>query len=130
MSVFTRVFNRIGGYDRLARSYPAAGEPPGARWDYQCVEFGGRMRYDWCVALIAAAGGLYVQARPPAQGRQAAILVPWRDIVDVRPVRLYWRRAVRLTCGTPAVGTITVWEPVWNVAAPLWAAHRHAGSGA
>ena len=29
---------------------------------------------------------------------------------------LYWRDAVRLTCGDPAAGTITVWQPVWDAA--------------
>ena len=40
---------------------------------------------------------------------------------------LYWRQAVRLTCGRPAAGTITVWQPVWDAAGPLWEAARPAG---
>jgi hypothetical protein len=74
------------------------------------------------VTIVVAADGLWLQARPPAQGTQAAILVPWAGIRDVRPTRLYWRQAVRLTCGEPAAGSITVWRPVWDVAGPLWQA--------
>jgi len=66
-----------------------------------------------------AQDGLWLQARPPAQGTQAAIFVPWAEIRDARPVRLYWRRAVRLTCGESPAGTITVWQPVWDAAGPL-----------
>ena len=123
MSIFTRAFNKFGGYDELAGRFPCATEPEGTRWDRQCVQFGS-MRYDWCTTVIAGPAGFYVQARPPAQGVQAAILVPWSEIRDVRRVRLYWRPAVRLTCGEPPAGRITVWRPVWEVAGPLWQAVR------
>ena len=122
MSIFTRAFNKIGGYDDLAARFPAVAEPAGTRWDRQCVEFGATMRYDWCTTLIVAESGLFVQARPPAQGVQAAIFVPWAEVREVRKVRLYWRSAARLTCGEPPAGAITVWQPVWDVAGPLWQA--------
>jgi len=80
MSIFTRAFTKFGGYDKLAERYPCATEPEGGRWDHQCAEFGGTMRYDWCTTLIVRQAGLYVQARPPAQGVQAAIFVPWSEI--------------------------------------------------
>ena len=72
--------------------------------------------------IVVAADGLWLQARPPAQGTQAAIFVPWAEIRDAQPTRLYWRAAVRLACGEPAAGSITVWQPVWDVAGPLWQA--------
>ena len=122
MSIFTRAFNKLGGYDDLTARYPGGPEPQGARWDRRCVQFGRTMRYDWCVSIIVAQDGLWLQARPPAQGTQAAIFVLWAEIRDVRQVRLYWRRAVCLTCGEPPVGTITVWQPVWDAAGPLWQA--------
>jgi len=128
MSIFTRAFNKLGGYDGLAERFPGGPEPQGQRWDRQCVEFGGRMRYDRCVTVIAAGDGLWVQARPPAQGTQAAIFVPWAEIREERPVRLYWHKAVRLTCGEPAAGSITVWQPVWDGAGPLWEAAWRTGS--
>ena len=72
MSIFTRAFNKFGGYDELAGRFPCATEPQGTRWDHQCVEFGGTMRYDWCTTLTA--------------------------------------------------GKITVWQPAWDAAGPLWRA--------
>ena len=85
------------------------------------------MRYDWCVTVSVAPDGLWLQARPPLQGTQAAIFVPWAEIRAAETTMLYWRRAVRLTCGEPAAGTITVWQPVWAAAGPLWEAARAAG---
>ena len=122
MSIFTKAFNKLGGYDGLARRFPGGQEPQGQHWERRCVQFGASMRYDWCVTIVVTAGGLWLQARPPAQGTQAAILVPWAEIREARPTRLYWRQAVRLTCGEPAAGSITVWQPVWDVAGLLWQA--------
>lgn len=127
MSIFTRAFNKLGGYDQLAARFPGGPDPQGAHWDRQCVQFGRSMRYDWCVSLIVTQAGVWLQARPPAQGTQAAIFIPWAEIRQAQPVLLYWRRAVRLTCGEPAAGTITVWQPVWDVAGPLWQAARGRG---
>ena len=122
MSIFTRAFNKFGAYNKLAERYACATEPEGTRWDHRCAELGGTIRYDWCTRLIVAQSGLYVQARPAAQGVQAASFVPWSEITYVRQVRLYWRRAVRLTRGEPPAGKITVWQPVWDAAGPLWQA--------
>ena len=122
MSIFTKAFNKLGGYDALAARFPGGPEPQGQHWQKQCVEFGKTMRYDWCVTIVVTVEGLWLQARPPAQGTQAPIYVPWAEIRDVRPARLYWRKAVCLSCGEPAAGTITVWQPVWDAAGPLWQA--------
>ena len=126
MSIFTRAFNKLG-YGRLAERFPGADEPVGRRWDRTCVQFGS-MRYDWCVTVIVAEHGLWLQARPPLQGVQPAILVPWGEIRGADATLFFWRRAVRLTCGAPAAGTITVWRPVWGAAAPWWQAARGAPS--
>ena len=77
-----------------------------------------RRRGGRAVAAGAAAGA----------GTQAAIFVPWAEIREARPTLLYWRQAVRLTCGEPAAGSITVWQQVWDAAGPLWEAARAAGS--
>ncbi|HTX69756.1 MAG TPA: hypothetical protein VMH50_11520 [Thermoleophilia bacterium] len=126
MSIFTKAFNKLG-YDSLAARFPGGTQPEGPQWEKSCVQFGS-MRYRWCVTIVVAGDGLWVQARPPAQGTQAAIFVPWGEIRDVRPTMLYWRRAVRLTCGGPAAGTVTVWQPVWDAAGPLWEAARAGGA--
>lgn len=122
MSIFTKAFNKLG-YESLARWFPGVTEPQGARWENRCVQFGS-MRYDWCVTIVVAQEGLWLQARPPLQGAQAPVLVPWAEIREARSTLLYWRQAVRLICGEPAAGAVTVWQPVWDAAAPLWQAAR------
>ena len=80
MSIFTKAFNKLGGYDSLAERFPGGPEPKGQRWERRCVQFGNSMRYDWCVTIVVAADGLWLQARPPLQGTQKAIFVPWPEI--------------------------------------------------
>jgi len=122
VSIFTKAFNKLG-YDGLAARFPGSIQPQGPQWEKSCVQFGS-MRYRWCVTIVVGPDGVWLQARPPAQGMQAAIHVPWREIRGVHSTLLYWRRAVRLTCGEPAAGTVTVWQPVWDAAGPLWEATR------
>jgi hypothetical protein len=122
VSVFTRAFNKLG-YDSLVARFPGATQPQGAQWQNRCVQFGS-MRYDWCVTVVVTQEGLWLQPRPPLQGAQQPVFLPWAEIRDVRPTLLYWRRAVRLTCGEPVAGTVIVWQPVWEVAGPLWEAAR------
>jgi hypothetical protein len=125
VSIFTRAFNKLG-YSSLAERFPGGADPLGQRWERRCVQFGS-MRYDWCVTVVVAREGLWLQARPPLQGAQKPILVPWAEIRAAEPVLLYWRRATRLTCGEPAAGAVTVWQPVWDAAAPFWQADRTGG---
>jgi hypothetical protein len=128
MSIFTRAFNKLG-YDSLAERFPGTDQPQGQLWENRCVQFGS-MRYDWCVTIVAAQEGLWLRARPPLQGLQRPIFVPWTEIREARSTMLYWRQAVRLVCGEPAAGAVTVWRPVWDVAGPLWEAARAGGASA
>lgn len=124
MSILTRLFNRAGDYGRLVARFPGGPEPAGARWERQSVAFARTMVYKRCTTVVVTGDGLWVQARPPAQGVQPAVLVPWPGIAQAERTRLYWREAVRLTCGRPAVGTITVFRPVWEAADLLWRASQ------
>ena len=130
MSVFTRLFNRFSGYDELAARFPGGPEPQGTRWERQHVAFPHSMRYRWCVTIVVTPEGLWLQARPPAQGVQAAIMVPWAAVARVEPARLYWQRAARIACGEPAVGSVTVLSHVWAAADAYWRAARPQASAA
>jgi hypothetical protein len=128
VSVFTKAFNKLG-YESLVQHFPGGPEPSGDQWENRCVQFGS-MRYDWCVTIVVAEDGLWLQARPPLQGTQKPIFVPWPEIRAARGTMLYWRKAVRLTCGEPPAGVVTVWQPVWDSAEPLWQAARAGGGPA
>jgi hypothetical protein len=128
VSIFTRAFNKLG-YDGVAEAFPGTVEPQGPRWDATCVQFGS-MRYRRCVTIVVGQDGLWLQAKPPLQGLQRPIFLPWTGIREVRQTLLYWRSAVRLTCGEPAAGAVTVWRPVWDAAGPLWEAARFGGAAA
>jgi hypothetical protein len=122
MSIFTKLFNRAGGYDALAARFPGGPEPQGVRWERQSVMFANTVAYKFCVTVVVADEGLWLQARPPAQGLQPAIFVPWRDVARAERVTLYWRAGVRLVCGRPEAGRVTVYRQIWDAAEPHWRA--------
>jgi len=126
MSIFTKLFNRAGGYGDLAARFPGGSEPQGRRWERQSVMFANTVAYKFCVTVVVAEEGVWLQARPPAQGLQAAIMVPWRDVARAEPVTLYWRAGVRLICGQPETGRVTVYREIWDIAEPHWGAARTA----
>jgi hypothetical protein len=125
VSIFTKAFNRLG-YDSLVARFPGETRPQGPRWENRCVQFGS-MRYDWCVTIVVGQDGLCLQPKPPLQGVKRPVFVPWGEVREVRSTLLYCRRAVRLACGEPAAGTVTVWRPVWDAAAPFRDAARGSG---
>lgn len=118
----TKLLTRLGGYDRLAASYPAHGEPAGERFDRDTVQFGS-VRWKWCTTVIVSGAGLYVQARPPVIGTLPPVLIPWHEITHVEPTRLYWQRTALLTVGEPAVVKLKVLPRV------LTAMQRHLPAG-
>ncbi len=122
MSVFTKLFNKLG-YDSLSTQFSGGPEPQGQRWERTCAMFGG-VQYKWCVTVVVAQDGLWLQAKPPLQGDQAPIFLPWREIQQAQPATLYWQKAVRLVCGRTEMANLTLWQSIWRIAEPYWRAAR------
>ena len=99
-------FTQMSGWTRLARAYPAPGQPEGQRTERQTVQVGS-VRFRRCVTVCVSAEGLYLRARV-VLSRYAPILIPWGEIEGIQEAMVYWQRAVRLRAGNPEVGTVTV----------------------
>ena len=63
---------------RSGQRFPGGTEPQGQHWERRCVQFGNSMRYDWCVTIVVAGEGLWLQAcrRPRARRRRSSCLGP------------------------------------------------------
>ena len=101
------------GYTRLAERYPAADQPKGARFENQSIELADRVRHKH-VRLVAAREGLYVKVRGIVMMFVPELLIPWSEVTVGEKTSLYGRRARRLTCGRPAVGSLVVWQQVYE----------------
>jgi hypothetical protein len=100
-------FVQASGYNRLAERYPAEGGSEGPAHTMQTVQFG-PVRYRRCVTVHVSDQGLYLQ---PClfYVRYPPILIPWDEVVRVRPSRIHaWSQARLLSIGEPEVGTIRV----------------------
>ncbi|MCE1237655.1 MAG: hypothetical protein LWW93_14995 [Hyphomicrobiales bacterium] len=77
-----------------------------------------------CVAVGADDAGLRLEVKTPILGGMGRrpLLVPWDEIVEVHPVRLYWKSARQLVVGRPPLATVTLPEAVWEtILARGWA---------
>ncbi len=114
-----RIFARGSGYAELARRFPADHEPQGQKFTGQHVRVGA-VRWRFCTTIVFSPEGLYlaVMAGVPVIGNprftgHPPVLIPWSEIREVRRTVLYWRRAVALTVGEPAVVTLAMYESFW-----------------
>jgi len=110
------MFARISGLTALAKHYPALSRPEGVERARQTVKVG-VVRYRRCVTLVVSSSGLYLWVRP-VLSRYTSVLIPWREVREILPTRLYGRRAVRLSIGNPEVGAVIVYEALFKVIQP------------
>ena len=100
------IFARIGGLNRLAEAYPATGQPGEPELTKQTLQIG-TVRFRKCVTVRIGPQGFYLLVRP-ILSNYTAVLVPWDEVKGTREARIYWKRAIRMSIGSPPAGTITV----------------------
>ena len=69
-----------------------------------------------CVAIGVEAEGLHLSIRVPLLGAfgRKPLLIPWDEIVESAPTRLYWGPARRLVIGRPTIATLTLTESIFE----------------
>jgi hypothetical protein len=112
----TGMFAKHSGLTGLTQRYPVTQSPTGTTLAKQTVKVGS-VRYRRCVDVSIGEGGLYLGVHPPLL-EQGDMLIPWDDIKGARKTRLYSRRAVRLSIGEPELGSVTLYEGLYEQVAP------------
>jgi hypothetical protein len=108
-----RLFAHTSGLTRLVARYPAARRPEGMERAKQTVRIGA-VRYRGCVTVSIGSQGLHLCVRPTLGGC-APVLIPWSEVKGIQETRLYSRRAMQLSVGSPKVGTVTVYEGLFKL---------------
>jgi hypothetical protein len=124
MTVMYRAFSAGSGYGELARRFPAPYEPAGRRYDWQHAAVGA-VRWRNAATLVFSPEGLYLALLPrmpllghPSVNRHPAVLIPWTEIKQMAPTKLYWQQAVTLTIGEPVVAKVTLMQPFLSLVTP------------
>ena len=76
----------------------------------------GRGTWKNCVAIGVEPAGLHLAIRIPILGSfgKKPVLIPWDEIVESAPSRLYWGPARRLVIGRPTIATVTLTESIFE----------------
>ncbi len=110
-----RVIPPAGGWDRLEARFATDATPidPVARAASIMV---GTTAWKNCVAVGIEPDGLHLAVKVPLLGAfgKKPVLIPWVEIVETAPARLWWGPARRLVVGRPTLATVTLTEPVFE----------------
>jgi hypothetical protein len=113
-----RLLGNAGGWPRLAARYPATRPPQGQVLSWQTVRIGA-VRYRFIAQLAIEPGGLYLATRSVAPFvKNPPAFIPWSAFTHVEKSLLYWGSARKLTVGQPPLGTITVWNNLFDQMRP------------
>ncbi len=110
-------FAKTSGLDRLADKYAIKQQPEGSYFSKQTIQIGA-VRYRKCVTIGLCPSGLYLWPRP-IFSKNPAILVPWPDIVNTQPAKIYQNRATELTIGEPRIGAVRVYVDIYRKMEPF-----------
>ncbi|MCU0580375.1 MAG: hypothetical protein MUF69_12670 [Desulfobacterota bacterium] len=104
---------RGGGWNRLAEHFPADRQPPGTVFLKQTIQVGS-VAYKNCATVAPAAAGLYLAVQIPLFSRLTPLLIPWESIQGQREGSLYWKKTVTLSIGSPEIGTVTLFQDLYE----------------
>ena len=105
--------DRGGGWTRLAGLFPAADRPEGPLLKRQTLEVG-RVVYKNCATVGWTGQGLYLEVKIPLFSRLKPLLIPWDRISGTREGRLHWKKTVILSIGQPEIGTVTLFQNLFE----------------
>jgi hypothetical protein len=113
-----RLLGSIGGWPRLAERYPATRPPQGQVLSWQTVRIGA-VRYRFIAQIAIEPSGLYLATGSVAPFlKNPPVFIPWSAFTRVEKSLLYWGSARRLTVDQPPLGTITVWNNLFDKMRP------------
>ena len=117
IAFLTPIFRQSGGWNKLAASYTARGQPEGAVYTQQTVLIGA-VRYWRCTTVYVGPQGLYLSVHVSILPSYPPLFIPWGEFKRAQETFLYWQRAFRLTIGDPQVGTLTLKAGFFAVVQP------------
>ena len=105
------VLSRIGGWHRLAESFPVRGEPSGRRFGMQSAKVGS-VSYNNCLTLYTSTEGLYLSVWLLFRFGHPPLFIPWGDLHNAATRRFLWVESVVFDVGSPRIATLQLSKKV------------------
>lgn len=104
-----------GGWQRLAKAFPASGIPEGQKLGLRWIKVGW-IDYNGCVSYVVNSAGLHVSLWPLFNLGHPPLFIPWSAMRVERVGKEFLRRGqvIKLTVGEPVVARICVPEAVFE----------------
>ena|SRR5436190_1456489 len=105
--------SRVGGWRRLAESFPARSLPSGKRFFMQGGKVG-QVTYNGCLTIHNSREGLYLSAWLPFRLGHPPLFIPWDAIRNPRIHRFLWAESVVFDVGSPSVATLRLSRKIFE----------------
>lgn len=103
----------MGGWRRLAESFPAQDQPRGRRFFMQSGKVG-IVNYGSCLTIYSAPDGLYLSVWFPFRLGHQPLFIPWSAIRRAKTHRFLWTETVAFEVGSPSVGTLQLSKKIFE----------------
>lgn len=107
------VLSTIGGWRRLAESFPARGQPSGKRFFMQGGKVG-LVTYSACLTIYSSSEGLYLSVWLPFRLGHPPLFIPWNAARNVATRRFLWAESVVFDVGSPGIATLQLSRKVFE----------------
>ena len=103
----------MGGWRRLAESFPAKGQPSGKHFFMQSGKVG-LVNYGSCLTIYSAPEGLYLSVWLPFRLGHPPLFIPWDAVHNMTTRRFLWVERVVFDVGSPSVATLQLSKKIFE----------------
>lgn len=110
-----REIPHLGGWSDLERRFATDAAPADPLVRAASIMVGSTA-WKNCTLIGVEEAGLRLAVRVPLLGDfgRRPLLIPWEEITETAPARLWWKPARRLVVGRPAIATLTLPEELFE----------------
>ena len=112
------IISRVGGWQHLARRYGTDEPPGGTRLSSQSGKVN-IMGYNNCLTVHVSDEGIHMAVMILFRPGHQPLMIPWRDIHNMRQESFLWMKLTSLDVGEPKIATIKVGADAHRLALQL-----------
>ena len=107
------LLSKMGGWQRLAKSFPARTQPSGRRFFTQGGKVG-LVTYRGCLTVYSSPLGLYLTVLFPFRFGHQPLFIPWDAMHNATTRRFLWTETVVFDVGSPNIATLQLPKKIFE----------------